>query len=280
MFSPYYAWSRRHGTGDPLDHCAINAVLYGRGARRWTMTERGRTGLRRDAAHLAIGPSSLRWDGSALIAELDEIATPLPRRLRGTIRVHPMALTDDYLTLDADGAHRWRPIAPRARVEVSLTHPDLRWSGVGYVDTNVGTGPLEQAFRRWDWSRCATRDGTAILYDVTGRDGSHRGLALHVDRAGRAEPLLPPRRVALPRSRWLVERYTRGGDDDAPSRVLHTLLDAPFYARSVIASTLYGETVAGMHESLSLDRFRTPWVQAMLPFRMPRVARTATAPTR
>jgi len=28
-----------------------------------------------------------------------------------------------------------------------------------------------------------------------------------------------------------------------------------------------------VHESLSLDRFRAPWVQAMLPFRMPRVWR-------
>jgi carotenoid 1,2-hydratase len=31
--------------------------------------------------------------------------------------------------------------------------------------------------------------------------------------------------------------------------------------------------VVAMHESLSLDRFMRPWVQAMLPFRMPRRAR-------
>jgi carotenoid 1,2-hydratase len=28
-----------------------------------------------------------------------------------------------------------------------------------------------------------------------------------------------------------------------------------------------------MHESLSLDRFRSAWVQLLLPFRMPRIAR-------
>jgi carotenoid 1,2-hydratase len=31
-----------------------------------------------------------------------------------------------------------------------------------------------------------------------------------------------------------------------------------------------GELREGVHESLDLDRFRSPVVQAMLPFRMPR----------
>lgn len=49
-----------------------------------------------------------------------------------------------------------------------------------------------------------------------------------------------------------------------------TLTDAPFYARSVIGTHLLGEPVTAIHESLSLTRFASPWVQAMLPFRMPR----------
>ena len=52
--------------------------------------------------------------------------------------------------------------------------------------------------------------------------------------------------------------------------VLDTLEDTPFYARSVIAAGLAGQRVTAMHESLSMDRFSTAWVQAMLPFRMPR----------
>ena len=55
--------------------------------------------------------------------------------------------------------------------------------------------------------------------------------------------------------------------------VLKTLEDAPFYARSVISAKLLGEPVTLMHESLSLDRFKMPIVQAMLPFRMPRALR-------
>ena len=52
--------------------------------------------------------------------------------------------------------------------------------------------------------------------------------------------------------------------------MVRTLEDAPFYARSLVAAKLLGESVILMHESLSLDRFRMPVVQAMLPFRMPR----------
>ena len=48
-----------------------------------------------------------------------------------------------------------------------------------------------------------------------------------------------------------------------------TLEDTPFYARSVLVN---GSDLT-MHESLSLDRFRSPWVQVMLPFRMPRTLR-------
>jgi carotenoid 1,2-hydratase len=38
----------------------------------------------------------------------------------------------------------------------------------------------------------------------------------------------------------------------------------------VIDTQILGRRMKAMHESLSLDRFRNPWVRAMLPFRMPR----------
>jgi carotenoid 1,2-hydratase len=55
--------------------------------------------------------------------------------------------------------------------------------------------------------------------------------------------------------------------------VVRTLTDAPFYARSLVRTRWLGEAVTAMHESLSLQRFDSAWVQAMLPFRMPRVTR-------
>jgi len=53
--------------------------------------------------------------------------------------------------------------------------------------------------------------------------------------------------------------------------VRRTLTDAPFYARSLLDAQWLGERVDVMHESLSLDRLRSPVVRAMLPFRMPRI---------
>jgi carotenoid 1,2-hydratase len=40
VFSPYYAWARRRGGGDPEHHCALNVALYGAGGKRWALTER------------------------------------------------------------------------------------------------------------------------------------------------------------------------------------------------------------------------------------------------
>ena len=55
------------------------------------------------------------------------------------------------------------------------------------------------------------------------------------------------------------------------AHVRRTFEDTPFYARSEVASVLGGEGVLAMHESLALDRFKSGVVQAMLPFRMPRI---------
>lgn len=277
MFSPYYAWARRRDRGDPLHHCAVNAVLYGPGKRkRWALTERGRASVHRDAASLAIGRSSLSWDGDALTVQVDEVTAPIPSRLRGTVRLRPAAILDRTVTLDADGRHLWSPLAPCARVEVALDRPSLRWSGAGYFDTNAGSAPLEDSFERWDWSRASLGDGGAIvLYDAirrqdTGSGERHLAVALRVDPSGRVQDLNPaPPRCALPRTRWGVGRESRS-DAGSPARVLRTLEDTPFYARSVLSSRLLGESVAAMHESLTLDRFRAGWVQALLPFRMPR----------
>ena len=271
VFSPYYALARRRGAGDPHDHCAVNVALYGRGASRWAMTERGRASLRRTADAIAIGPSSLAWDGDALTVRLDEVAVPLPSRVRGTVRLHPSGLTRRGFALDDAGRHRWWPIAPCSRVEVALERPALRWSGAAYLDSNWGDEPLEDAFAAWDWSRAPLRRGTAILYEASRRVGGSRLIAIRCDPSGEVEDIAPPPRLALPHTLWRVPRGTRA--DDGRASVVQTLTDAPFYARSVLATRLLGEPAAAVHESLSLDRFRAPWVQAMLPFRMPRALR-------
>jgi carotenoid 1,2-hydratase len=271
VFSPYYARARRRGTADPLNHCALNVALYGAGGKRWSMTERGHGAVQRTGTWLQIGPSTLFWDGQALTTRIDEITFPLPGRVRGVVRVHPVAVTDQVFDLDAEGRHRWQPIAPRARVEVRLTRPSLRWTGSGYFDSNQGDTPLEDAFVHWDWSRSGLQGGdTAVLYDVSCRGGKRRSLALRFDSAAEVRSFDPPPSAPLPPTRWWrIGRKTQA--DGSRADVLETLEDTPFYARSLLASQLFGERTIGIHESLSLDRFRRREVQWLLPFRMPRV---------
>lgn len=272
MFSPYYAHARRRGVAAPENHCAINVALYGGGASRWSMTERGRDALGRDQTSLAIGPSTVSWDGTTLVLDIDEVAAPLPSRIRGQVRLHPFAVTDQIFALDAEDRHRWWPIAPSAHVEVEFDSPSIRWTGHGYFDSNAGTHPLEDAFDRWHWSRARLPGGTAILYDVVTRDEAARSLAIRFTERGRAEAFDPPPRTGLPGTFWRVARETRA---DAPhaATILQTLEDGPFYSRSILRSRLLREPVIAMHESLSLARFRKTWVRMLLPFRMPRVLR-------
>jgi carotenoid 1,2-hydratase len=272
VFSPYYALARRRGRGDPLNHCALNIALYEAGRKRWAMTERGSAQLSRTASTLAIGPSMMAWSGDVLTIQIDEVTAPLPTRLRGIVRVYPKALAKQAFDLDAAGRHRWQALAPCSHVEVLMSKPSLRWSGAGYVDTNSGDEPIEDAFESWNWSRADLRNGTAVLYDVTRRDGSKRSLSLLFNPIDQIETFDPPARVALPPTRWRIARETRTEDARAV-RVVKTLESSPFYARTLISTRLLRQQALAIHESLSLDRFRSGLVQTMLPFRMPRALR-------
>ncbi len=235
------------------------------------MTERGRTAVCRYRDALTIGPSSLWWNGSSLILDIDEITAPFPTRIKGRVRVIPEAMTESDFSLDSGGRHRWWPISPSARIEIAFDKPGLTWSGSGYLDTNFGEEPLEDGFINWDWSRAATKNGAAVLYDVVERSGKRNSLALAIDQSGKVEKRPSPPDVTLPRTLWGVPRRTQAENREA--RVLRTLENAPFYARSILASRLEGDMVASVHESLSLNRFRSPIVKTMLPFRMPRIGK-------
>jgi carotenoid 1,2-hydratase len=236
------------------------------------MTERGRGDLQRQHDTLAIGPSNLHWDGNRLRIRFDEMTCPLPSRVRGDIVLTPTALPGQRFPLDEEGRHRWQPFAPCARVQVTLQQPQLQWTGHAYFDGNSGDEPLEAGFRDWDWSRATLRDASSVvLYEARTTTAKQRLLALHFDTQGRCETLTAPPSVVLPRSGWRVARTTRA--ELGQARVVETLEDTPFYARSLLSTRLRGEEVTAVHESLSLQRFAAPIVQCMLPFRMPRRAK-------
>jgi carotenoid 1,2-hydratase len=280
VFSPYYAWARRrHGDAgvSAEAHCAINVSLYWRAPRSthferlWAMTERNEPCVARDATTLRVGPSRLAWASDGLHLDIDEWTAPWPQRLRGHIHLRPLALPGRAFTLDPAQQHRWQPIAPMAVAEVNFNRPRLRWNGEAYLDTNHGSRPLERDFTSWQWSRASDRSGGCrIHYDVEGPDRRPRSLALQIDRMGRIElgesgPLGP-----LPATAWGVPRSSPALN--AP-RLVDTLESGPFYARSLLACGPEDAPSLAVHESLSLQRFAQPWVQVLLPFRMPRRAR-------
>ena len=266
VFSPYYHWAGRR---NPEEHCAVNVAVYGAGSNRWAMTERGRPMVDRHRDSLRIGPSRLDWNPDGLTIRVDERATPHFSPVRGTIRVWPDALNHRTFDLDTQGRHRWRPIAPSARVEVALDRPDATWSGNAYFDTNRGAEPLESAFVRWDWSRARLRESTVVLYDARRRTGDPLAMALRFDRHGAVEELTPPPRVSLPAGLWRVRRGTQADTTEGVT-IRRSLEDSPFYTREILDTRLFGERVEAVHESLDLDRFAHPIVKLMLPFRMPR----------
>jgi carotenoid 1,2-hydratase len=267
VFSPYYKASGRHS---PENHVSLNVALYGPGCKRWTMTERGRSALLRDRSTLKIGPSQVHWDGNALLIDIDEKGALIPSPVRGRIRLTPQVLGQRRFRLDPQGRHIWEPLAPRSRVEVALSDPDISWSGQGYLDANHGSEPLEAGFADWQWSRAHLKNGdTAVIYEGKLRAGDDFGMALRIGNDGNAEVIEMPAPVVLPRTGWQVNRLTRA-DAGHSATLRATWEDTPFYSRSALSSRMFGEDVAAVHESLSLDRFRSPVVQWMLPWRMPR----------
>ena len=239
------------------------------------MTERGRSAVRRSATRFEIGPSALTWERDGLSLDIHEIAAPLPRAVRGRVRVQPQAINPTAFELEREGSHVWRPIAPRARVDVAFDDPALSWSGDGYFDMNCGAEPLEAAFSRWTWSRAATRDGAAVIYDATRRRDAPFSLAVGFNPAGEARTFEAPDLAALPRTRWRLEREIRS--EGCRASIARDFEDTPFYSRSLVAVRWRGEDLSAVHESLSLERFSRPIVKFMLPFRMPRW--TSTRPS-
>ena len=269
VFSPYYALARRRGGADPENHCALNVALYGEGGHRWSMTERGRRSMARDATSFTVGPSAMRWEGGSLVIDIDEVTVPIPSRLRGRVRLTPAAICAHEVRLDAQGLHVWRPVAPFSRIEAVFESPRLSWSGIGYHDSNWGEVPLEDSFESWVWSRAAMRDGAAIIYDTVLRDGSTAAFALDIAGDGSVRETSVPGRLDMSTTFWRMKRHMRAA---RPFQEVSQLEDSPFYTRTLLRVRTDEGRADAFHESLSLARFRNPVVQAMLPFRMPRRA--------
>ena len=79
----------------------------------------------------------------------------------------------------------------------------------------------------------------------------------------------PPPIKNFKRSLWSVKRSTRC-DVPAEPRQIKNMLDAPFYSRAAVETTVDGHRTTGVFEALDLHRFRNPLILAMLAVRVPR----------
>ena len=283
VFSPYYARARKLGDTPAAAHCAVNVALYGK-PWRWCMTERTQASVRLSTRQLSIGKSCVSVESGKLRIIIDELAMPVPTRVKGELtvdlpdydlRAHPLDNQSNPGQTNAEAQHFWQPIAPKTRINVSFTQPQLNWQGDAYVDSNYGQVPLEQSFTSWVWSRSHAPDNTTtILYDVVDRQGQASKRSLHYTMDGLESTCEAPQLHELARTRyWRVPRLARtaaGANIDK----LQTLEDTPFYSRSrFVERHAHGQQVT-VHESLYLNRFDTSWVRSLLPFRMPRSTRT------
>ena len=274
VFSPYYARAIRRGVHpEPENHCALNVALYTPKGQYWSMTERPQSSVSRSASEFVIGPSCVHWDGAALHVDIDEWSVPIPRRLRGRVSVYPEQLFDFSQALDPNARHHWGPIAPFARVQVDLSHPQQSWRGHAYVDSNEGVEPIANAFTQWDWSRAHMPDGSStVLYDCQFHDGPDHLLALRFLSNGQVQPFDAPKREVMPKTAWGLERRLRS---ERALGGIQSLEDTPFYQRAIVQNQLLGVPVSSFHETLNASRFASSWVQALLPWRMPRLGARA-----
>jgi carotenoid 1,2-hydratase len=294
VFSPYFAAARRDAesrgeTVRPEDFVTLNAILYDRKQGRFCLTEGGASLLDRNATTLRIGASRVVRDGDGLLFWIDEKSAVLGEPLRGVVRFTFPEPTADVYPLDPAGRHRWTPYAPVARCEAFFEEPRLDFRGSGYVDGNDGDEPLERGFTSWDWCRAEDDSGNrVVIYDTFPRDsaaarppGTAQGgeetartnaAPQTIARSGRddlpADCTLPPRRL-LPSTLFQMDRAIRCDVGREP-RVLETMEDAPFYARSLVETTLFGRRMQAVHETVNLDRFSARWCQFLIGFRMRR----------
>ena len=272
VFSPYYSNAQKKDKNvNPEDFCAFNVALYEPDKNIWTMNERSSKYVQRKSESFTIGKSSIQCVDSTIEINIDEVSSPFPQRVQGTVKINSNHFLLYRTWLDDAQKHRWGPIAPSASIEVDFPSHNISWKGHGYVDSNEGDEPLEKPFKEWDWARTYLEDGSAVVfYDVKQRVGRQRVLPLRFFPNGDVERIAPPPRQDLPDSRWMLSRVMRS-EPARPAHILRVLEDTPFYSRILLSSGLLNDRRLVVHETLNLDRFSSKLTKLMLPWRMPRV---------
>jgi carotenoid 1,2-hydratase len=110
-----------------------------------------------------------------------------------------------------------------------------------------------------------------VVYDLRTRDGAEHLIARRFQPDGEVNAFDPGPRYALARTGWRINRSIRSDPSGAAPGITRTLEDTPFYVRSLAESTVDGQRVLSVHETLNGPRLRSALVRLMLPWRMPRL---------
>ena len=273
VFSPYYssAIKKNIEKADPENFCSFNLALYNKTNKIWTMTEYGKDHIERKDKVFQVGKSKIEWKDDRIEIHLDELATPIPRRVKGRITLKSDKFFLYSTWLDDEKKHRWGPIAPNATVEVEFPSQKTGWKGHAYCDSNEGDEPLEKPFHGWNWAKAHIEDDSVLVfYDVKQKKGRERVLPIRFFPDGTIKRIAPPPREDLPDTKWFISRFMRA-EPARPAHVLRNLEDTPFYSRSMISAGLLGDRQLVMHETLNLNRYANPLIKLLLPWRMPRI---------
>ncbi len=279
VFSPWYFSAIQQGKKpQPQQHCAINVALtsrHNRAQKRWAFSEYTRFSGAIETG-LTIGKSTLRKKKNEYTLTLDEVEPSrlMPRGVTGEVKFVSSGpsglLSPQPYVLDDKQRHHWCPVAPRCRVEVALSAPDLRFSGTGYHDVNYGTEPLSEGFERWHWARSHASTRSRIRYDRVLKDQSRHILELDESNDTVSQrQWKEPRPMPLSLGPWAMwEPAEPCVNDSVAIRLSERVESSPFYLRYA-GRTSDGDDAVG--ECLDLQRFTMPMMQKMLPFRARRV---------
>jgi len=262
LFSPRYSASLSRG-GRPQEYCAVNFALYRNGVRRqWVLSEYAGVQREDGGRTLRIGQSRLHYaETGSLSLEVNERTTPWGRPAVARLLLWPRSEKHAELPLDAQGAHFWQPLAPRAEARLTLPLENFEAQGHGYHDTNHGLEPLGRSVASWRWARIHRADATYVDYHLPGKEGGLIQVKasenrVTVQRGGAAE--------RLPEfSTWglKVPRQVRVGEALFPSGRL--LESAPFYARF----EGHQDDTHVLGEVADFRRFHSPFIRWMAHFR-------------
>ena len=156
--------------------------------------------------------------------------------------------------LDAAGRHHWWPMAPVLPGRGRLERAGPALDAAAPISTpTTATSRWRTPSRSWTWCRAdlAARGGDPLRRDAPRRLPPEPVAALR-RRRRRAASIARRSRPPLPPDAGSAACRARLAATTAASQVVRTFEDTPFYARSLLSSTLCGEAVtAGAREPVA-----------------------------